>query len=92
LSCVSRGITTRQADVIAWRVRATVTDRQPCLRLMLFAVMETVGASDRVKKEHKKKPGIPSLYVRCQVLIASAAVNQTATWCKVFVLIVFQVR
>lgn len=65
----------------AWRVRAIVTDKQPCLRLMLFAVMETVDAEDRAKKEHKKKPRFPDLYVRCQVLITvtSAAINQTET-------------
>lgn len=65
----------------ARRVRAIVTDKQPCLRLMLFAVMETVDAEDSAKKEHKKKPGFPDLYVRCQVLITvtSAAINQTET-------------
>lgn len=58
-----------------------VTAKQPCLRLMLFAVRETVDAQDRAKEEHRKKPGFPELDVRCQVLVAvtSAAINQTDT-------------
>ena len=77
-------ITKRQADVIAW---TSMEGQGHSHRQAALPEVDAVccdgnwDAEDRAKKEHKKKPGFPDLYVRCQVLITvtSAAINQTET-------------